>query len=986
MDGACLDENALVEFAEGRVPEARAQAIEEHIDRCARCASLVAEFARTLAATSPAPGLPGELPWLANGAEVGRYVIREWLGSGGMGQVYGADDPDLGRRVAIKVVQGAGSGEQEQRLLREAKAMAQLSHPNVVAVHDVGIVGKRAFIAMELVAGETLDSWCAAEPRTWRDIVRAFDEAGRGLAAAHEADIVHRDFKPGNVLVREDGRVQVTDFGLARAKPGQAGADPVPACPDLTRTGAVLGTPAYMSPEQHRGAAADARSDQFAFCVALYEALYGERPFPGDDSPAIAAAACAGRIRPAPRDTAVPAHVRRVLQRGLQVNAEDRFSDMGDLLAALARDPARARRRWLLAIGGLVVAALAFAIVYRVGAAKSAEQPQCDDGAEEVARVWGEDQHHIVRDAFMATGQPSADTSWRKTASLLDDYASAYTRTRLEACQATRLRKEQSAEVLDLRALCLRRRLDEFGSLVEVFATADGGVVRHSVAAAHQLVGVESCDAARVVDQRGMLPRDEATAARVEEALSKLGKARALRDAGKHTEALEQMRALEAPARAIGYRRLEAEVQDVIVGAEIRRRDYQAAEHAAFESLFAAQAAGDSNMIARAALRLAQSQSTDRARADEAERWLRHAAAALEHAGGDPELEALLATSRAGASFQKGDYEEALAGYEEALRRKREVHGAGHPSVADAESTIGSVYIRLGRHREAVEALERSLAVLEAAFGADHPRLMGALNDLGAALERVGEIDRAIQVHRRSIALRAKAHGADSARVAAGLSNLGMALERKGDLEEAQTHLERAVAIFERDGLEQNLAASLINLAAVLGKRGKVAEAEQRARRALTVCEKAFGKDHPHVASVLVNLGEILCEEKRCEQAMPLYRRSLVIREQKLGQEHVEVTYSLEGLATGHMALGAPGKAIPILERALSILEPYPARAADAALIRFHLARALWDSRRDRPRAVRAARAARDVFAEKSDDRAKSVEVWLAEHGGDAGH
>jgi len=292
---------------------------------------------------------------LERGAAVGRYVVIDRLGSGAMGVVVLAFDPTLDRKVALKLVRldHTGTTAGLQRLLREAQAMARLSHPNVVTVFEVGTFEERVFLAMEYVPGSTLGDWLAVKKRTRREIVTAFLAAGQGVAAAHRAGIVHRDFKPANVLVAQDGRVRVADFGLATATLGRAPTPPPIEGVGLdsqemamTKTGAVLGTPAYMAPEQHRGEPADARADQFAFCAALYEALYGELPFAGKTYVTYAENVLAGNLRDAPRGSDVPARLRRALVRGLALDPADRFRDFEPLLAELASRSAPEASVW----------------------------------------------------------------------------------------------------------------------------------------------------------------------------------------------------------------------------------------------------------------------------------------------------------------------------------------------------------------------------------------------------------------------------------------------------------------------------------------------------------------------------------------------------------------------------------------------------------------------------------------------------------------
>ena len=339
----CLDENDLLGFAQVGAETLTAQ-IEEHIDQCDRCAHLVAEFAKVVSpfeGSGPSAGPP----WRVHGDRVGRYRILGWIGRGGMGEVYEAEDPELGRRVALKLVHTLGSAEHERRLLREANLMAQLAHPNVVAVHDAGSDQGRAFIAMELVDGVPLGEWCAQQRRSWVDVVDVFVQVGRGLAAAHAAKLVHRDIKPANVLIRANGRAQIADFGLAWAVEDSAPlptaevSSPLGGPARLTQTGTLFGTPAYMSPEQHQGQRGDARSDQFSFCVSLYESVYGDRPFDGHTLRELMQTACQGVIRREPEFTNVPSWLRQVLVRGLSFEPEHRFRDMLELLTELRRGP-----------------------------------------------------------------------------------------------------------------------------------------------------------------------------------------------------------------------------------------------------------------------------------------------------------------------------------------------------------------------------------------------------------------------------------------------------------------------------------------------------------------------------------------------------------------------------------------------------------------------------------------------------------------------
>jgi eukaryotic-like serine/threonine-protein kinase len=331
------------------------------------------EGPRALGVPEPVVDMEPDLrggPDLRPGRRMGRYVVHQQIGRGGMGVVYEAVDRKVGRRVALKLMHGRGAAAGHtatDRLLREAQALARLNHPNIVSLYDFGTTDRGVFIAMEHVRGESLRAWMSGE-HAWREVLEVFIQAGRGLSAAHAAGIVHRDFKPTNVLVGYDGRVKVLDFGLARRRSGDVGYDEEPkpsharadSTPDnpllatrLTSGGVVIGTTHYMSPEQLMDMQVRPASDQFSFCVALWEALYGSRPYPGKTLLELAASYRDERIEP-PRRRGVPTSVHRALLRGLRIEPGQRFATMDQLLAVLeqASRPRRKRADDL----GLVVA------------------------------------------------------------------------------------------------------------------------------------------------------------------------------------------------------------------------------------------------------------------------------------------------------------------------------------------------------------------------------------------------------------------------------------------------------------------------------------------------------------------------------------------------------------------------------------------------------------------------------------------------------
>ncbi|MEZ4452662.1 MAG: serine/threonine-protein kinase, partial [Nannocystaceae bacterium] len=409
------------------------------------------------------------------GAVVGRYTILDRLGAGAMGVVYTAYDPKLDRRIALKLLripQEDNGNQIVARLIREAQALAKLNHPNVVTIHDCDTIGDMVYLAMELVEGQNLTRWLRATPRALSEILRIFIQAGRGLAAAHEVGLVHRDFKPDNVLIGNDGRVRVADFGIARnvdedplagpsavARVIAEGEDEAEgsevSTARLTQTGAVVGTPAYMAPEQHLGTRVDPRCDQFAFCVALYEALYGSHPFPAKSYLELRQVVLSGKTAAPPNRSDIPPAVRAAILRGLAVVPDRRFESMTLLLDALGQDPARRRTRWTLGVAAALIVAAVGATAYTVKNTSNA----CEGADRHLTNIWDEPARAAAENAFRATGLPYASKAWETSAKVVDRFAEGWVAMRTEACEATAIYHEQSTELLDRRMACLDHHL-----------------------------------------------------------------------------------------------------------------------------------------------------------------------------------------------------------------------------------------------------------------------------------------------------------------------------------------------------------------------------------------------------------------------------------------------------------------------------------------------------------------------------------------------
>jgi predicted Ser/Thr protein kinase len=412
---------------------------------------------------------------LRRGEVVGRYVIVEQLGAGGMGVVYAAYDPELDRRVALKLLNprghASGSSKGRARLVREAQALAQLNHTNVVTVHDVGEHDGRVFVAMEYIEGTTLKLWFRSTPRPWREVVQVFLLAARGLMAAHAKEMTHRDFKPDNVMLQGDGanrRVVVMDFGLASAPTSaQSGVDFDPSASAslastvdldaLTQTGAVMGTPSYMAPEQHAGHSSP-HSDQFSFCVTLYEALYGRRPFRGTTLPELVGAVSSGDIEPPPSPTKVPGWLRDVVVRGLAADPDKRWPSMSALVQALQADPSR--RRWALTGVVALVATAGTALVLDTLSDRRLAKA-CAEERMAIEQTWGEAQRKAAADAFGASELSYASAVWANAESRLDDVTQAWADARGQSCLTRSQLPHSLREVQDACFESRRRRLEK---------------------------------------------------------------------------------------------------------------------------------------------------------------------------------------------------------------------------------------------------------------------------------------------------------------------------------------------------------------------------------------------------------------------------------------------------------------------------------------------------------------------------------------------
>ncbi len=788
---------------------------------------------------------------LARGAVLGRYIVLEHLGGGGMGVVYVAYDPELDRRVVLKLLRFDGGdaarvAQGRARLFREAQAMARLSHPNVISVFDVGRLEDQVFIAMELVKGMTLSQWVKAETRSLREILDRFRQAGTGLAAAHAAGLVHRDFKPDNVLVGDDGRVRVLDFGLARAASLDAEEPPSPEAlspgqspleTTITRTGALLGTPGYMAPEQIDGRATDARTDQFAFSIAFYEALYGERPFIGDGWEAVAGRVKQGLVKAAPRGSEVPAWLRAVLLRGLSPRADDRWPSMDALLAALARDPARARRRWLGVAALLAVLAVGGFAYQHAGA----ERSQICRGADaRLAAEWNPTRREQLHAGFIGTNKPFAETTWSAFAGAVDRYAAAWVKQRTEACEATQVRGEQSTLALDLRMGCYDQRLREVGALLRVYALPDGDTVARAPEAAEHLPTLDRCADVSALSATLPPPADAPTRARVEALRTDDAETVAQLEAGRYVLALARAQTATITARALGYAPLTAQVLLTLGRAYYSLGQYANAIQQFWESSWAADAGRADEEKVTAWVWLSYVTVSSLAKPEEAALYAGTAEAALARLGEHPTLEGDLRVNRCLLLTRLKEYADALGACDQGLVLRARAPGPETSLYGEALQARGDVLTKLGRLPEALADHRHALAIYNQLFGPVHPKVAIAQQYVALVLYTQGDLRGALAGFEAVLAMRLQLLVPDHPQIAITYANIASTLWDLGRHAEAVPHYERAIAIREKHfgPAYGKLFEPLVGIAQYRVESGQPKEALVLLERALAIGER----------------------------------------------------------------------------------------------------------------------------------------------------
>ncbi|HYI00107.1 serine/threonine-protein kinase, partial [Hyalangium sp.] len=774
----------------------------------------------------------------------------------------------------------------EARLVREAQAMARLNHPQVVAVYDAGpLEDGSLFIAMEFVEGQTLRKWREEQPRTWRQVLDTYLAAGRGLAAAHAAGLIHRDFKPDNVLIGKDGRIRVTDFGLARTNPGPtptATAEHVPASlssdtwdSGLTMPGTLMGTPKYMAPELMRGEAAGVRSDLYAFCVSLYEALYGQLPFPSGSMAEYSRARREGRILPPPSPSEVPTWVARTMLQGLQRDPRQRPASMEALLAALGNDPEVKRRaqqrKGAMTSAGLLLAALA---VWGWGR-QHAQEPACSQVARRLDGIWDTAVKTRVRTSLLATGLPYAGATAERVSAALNGYAQQWVKQSTALCMAEQT--PQNSRLAALRESCLERRRSRLSATTELLAQgADRELLEKAAQAVQSLPPLEDCEDDKALTAAVPPPEDPAVRAKVEALLTKEDRVEALLGAGKYKEGLAEAEPLLREAEPVGHAPLYAHALFLTGRLRSDAGDYKGAEEALRKALAESARGKDLGLMSKALSHLMLVMGVRQKRLQEATP-LEPIVEALAESTEDDVTRGLALHSLSVLLQETGRYPEAWEKATRALALWEKALGPEHPNVASSLQQLSSITWWMGKYPQALEYAERALALKMKALGPEHPDVAKVMKTSAAALRDLGRYEEARQRFEQVLALQVKILGPEHPDVAGALSNMSVVLIDLGRFEEARQYAERSLALKEKLlGPEHpDLASTLNNLGNALSELERHAEAQEKHARALALQEKARGPQHPLVALALTLLGADLMNLGRYEEARQRLERAL---------------------------------------------------------------------------------------------------------------
>jgi tetratricopeptide (TPR) repeat protein/tRNA A-37 threonylcarbamoyl transferase component Bud32 len=865
----CPAENSLNRYVHGRSGAAEKAELESHFEKCPLCQELVRDFfawplvdpgesesiSHSDDAAVLAAHLADQLNPMAPGKKVGRYRVLELVGKGAMGEVYAAYDPQLDRRVALKVLHSdatemapGASRPAQARLLREARAMARVTHPNVIAVHDVQSFGGEIAIAMEFISGCTLRQWVNKERRPWQKVLNIFVQAGKGLAAAHKAGLVHRDFKPENVLVGNDGRVLVTDFGLVRSsgpgeldRNGPAGsatsAESTETASSLsTKTGSLLGTPAYMAPEQFSGLGVDSRADQYSFCVALWEALYGERPFQVENLDDVNSGVFEGRVAPPAKASNVPTWVKACAKRGLSPRPADRFASMEDLLSAIRTDRTFRQRRTLRA--ALVILAVVIgAVVYGY---RTQGDPACPTPEAMLEGTWDPETKAAVVSAIAADEQKGSAETARVVERHINEYVSSWRTSWRQHCIEVNPRTELQ-KLLFLEEACLIYARDALTTLTAAIRTKahDGGTEMFAPAVL-ELPHIARCEDRDALAADPLAFVSPSSVPKLRALRSQLAQAETLRQLALFERARPLINNIISEAERSGLVPLLAESLCLLGSLEERVGNYEPARALLRRAGRLAGASGHVDVFVEAHARLLHLQVFGFGRVQR-----ENAATAANDASLIAELhistpvKSTYVNILGTLALARGELVEAANLFDRAAELARTTFGAKHPRALFAVHNRGMALTMMGHLEEARTSFETARASYAEAFGREHPVNAWVLGYLGRVLALQGELPRALAFVLEAVEIMKRQHGIAHPGVAAQLNNLGFVRSASGDYHQAVEAYTAALQIMDARSEESSETAvgSHIGLGTAHLKTGRHALARvsfSRAMRLLT--------------------------------------------------------------------------------------------------------------------------------------------------------
>lgn len=819
MNATHPDDSLLAEYAQGDLTGPPLSDVEGHVSQCGDCRGLVAQLIKVLA--------PEEAHGPHKGLVVGRYVVLDPVGAGALGEVFSAWDSTLERTVALKWLYPSVAGKDRdtlrQRLVAEARALAKVQHPNVVSVHDVLAHEGADVIVMELV--QHARSLRAIGLGPWQRTVTHFIAAAEGLVAAHAASVIHRDFKPDNVLLDGAGRVVVVDFGLARQTDLGAPTDGT-----TSQHSTISGTPAYLAPERWQGRAADEASDQFSFCVSLCECLTGKLPFLATD--------LAGRLdeirRGPPPMPEVNERVVAALKRGLSTEPSARWPSMAALRDELRASLEAPQRRQVYAVGAALLA-LSGGIFF-LGTRQI--RTRCDAADLPVRAVWTPARRDTVKTAFDATKHPAASELGARVVQALDAYVEGLASTRKRACVATTFEGDSDA-LLSARQTCVARRVSDVDALLQGLATADGKAVERAVVAVESLAPASDC-LETSLSATDPMPSGPARAA-VDAAITRVATVRAMRLLGKTKDSVALAETVVGEARAAGWRPL---LSDALLewGSGLERLSkYDDARAKQVEALELAVTARDDKQAFAAAVQLAYLDGVDRKLAESGGTWLTLGNALSEPARVQGTTEAIRLANVQAVMLMRAD--KAAEAVPLLTRLEQELTAAGQLETVNGARLITNLSAALresGKASEGVEAAKRSLALMEKVLSPNHPDVAAAVNNLGSALADLGRFDEAAPYFQRSVELRERLFGKDALVLATPHYNLGELALRRGDGQTALEEYGRARAIVEKaqGPDEDDVWDSRMGEGLALGLLGRHDEAVDTLERTLVELEK----------------------------------------------------------------------------------------------------------------------------------------------------